>query len=104
MTIVITVGQRGDSPQFTAVLGGSAVPRLGEGRRTKIRADNAYSSRANRGHLCRRGIKATIPINADRAANHLFAYCAPQNRSQIATTIPLPAYNTLEWRAHGLGG
>ncbi|WP_433204918.1 transposase [Nocardia sp. CA-107356] len=34
-----------------------------------MRADKAHSSRANRAHLRRRGIKATIPIKADQAAN-----------------------------------
>lgn len=73
LSIVITAGQRGDSPQFTAVLDGIAVPRLGTGRaRTRperVRADKAYSSRANRAHLRERGIKATIPIKTDQAAN-----------------------------------
>ena len=32
-------------------------------------ADKAYASRANRAHLRRRGIKGTIPIKADQAAN-----------------------------------
>ncbi|WP_327152635.1 hypothetical protein [Nocardia sp. NBC_01329] len=60
-------------PQFTAVLDGIAVPRLGPGRpRTRpdeVRADKAYSSAANRSHLRKRGIKATIPIKKDHAAN-----------------------------------
>jgi transposase len=73
LSIVLTAGQRGDSPQFTAVLEGIAVPRLGGGRpRTRpdrLRADKAYSSAANRAHLRKRGIKATIPIKVDQAAN-----------------------------------
>jgi transposase len=73
LSIVITAGQRGDSPQFMAVLDGIEVPRLGQGRpRTRperVRADKAYSSRANRAHLRQRGIKATIPIKADQAAH-----------------------------------
>jgi transposase len=32
-------------------------------------ADKAYSSRANREYLRRRGVKATIPIKADQAAS-----------------------------------
>jgi hypothetical protein len=32
LSIVVTAGQRGDSPQFAAVLGGIRVPRLGPGR------------------------------------------------------------------------
>jgi transposase len=70
---VITAGQRGDSPQFQAVLDAIAVPRLGPGRaRTRpdrVLADKAYGSRANRGWLRRHGIAATIPEQADRIAH-----------------------------------
>ncbi|MFE5811753.1 transposase, partial [Streptomyces sp. NPDC056491] len=49
------------------------VPRPGLGRPRKrpdrVRADKAYDSRANRSYLRRRGIKATIPVPADRARN-----------------------------------
>jgi transposase len=73
LSIVITAGQRGDSPQFAAVLDSIKVPRLGPGRpRTcpdRVLADKAYSSRANRAYLRRRGIKATIPTKDDQAAN-----------------------------------
>jgi transposase len=70
---VITAGQRGDSPQFTTVLEGIRVPRLRGGqartRPDRVLADKAYSSRHNRAYLRRRGIKATIPIKDDQAAN-----------------------------------
>ncbi|MFJ9366392.1 IS5 family transposase [Nocardia sp. NPDC101769] len=73
LSILVTAGQRGDSPQFTAVLDGVAVPRLGRGRaRTRpdiVRADKAYSSAANRGYLRKRQIKATIPVKVDQGAN-----------------------------------
>jgi len=73
LSIVVTAGQRGDCPQFAAVLGGIRVPRLGPGRpRTRpdrVLADKAYSSRANRALLRRLGIKATIPIKDDQAAH-----------------------------------
>jgi transposase len=73
LSIVITAGQRGDSPQFQAVLDSIRVPRLGLGRpRTRpdrVLADKAYSSKANRAYLRRRGIRATIPIKDDQAAN-----------------------------------
>jgi transposase len=73
LSILITAGQRGDSPQFTAVLQRIRVPRLGPGRpRTRpdrVLADKAYSSQANRAHLRRRGIAATIPVKDDQAAN-----------------------------------
>jgi hypothetical protein len=70
---VLTAGQRGDSPQFETVLRGIRVPRLGPGRpRTrpdKVRADTAYSSRANRAYLRRRGIACTIPEPDDQVRN-----------------------------------
>lgn len=72
MSLVLTGGQRGDSPQFIAVLEHIRVPRLGPGRpRTRpdrVLADKAYASRANRAYLRRRGIRSTIPIKADQAA------------------------------------
>jgi transposase len=74
LSIVITAGQRGDSPQFAAVLEGIAVPRLGPGRaRTRpdrVLGDNAYGSRGNRAYLRRRGIACTIPEKADQLHNH----------------------------------
>jgi transposase len=73
MSLVLTAGQRGDSPQFAAVLQRIRVPRLGPGRpRTtpdRVLADKAYASRANRALLARRGIRATIPIKADQATH-----------------------------------
>jgi transposase len=73
LTVVITAGQRGDSPQFAAVLDGIRVPHTGPGRpRTcpdRVLADKAYSSAANRALLRRRGIRATIPIKTDQAAH-----------------------------------
>ncbi|MGV9658062.1 IS5 family transposase [Streptomyces koyangensis] len=73
LSVVITAGQRGDSPQFEPVLEAIRVPRLGLGRPRKrpdrVRADKAYDSRANRSYLRRRGIKATIPLPADRVRN-----------------------------------
>ncbi len=70
LSIVITAGQRGDSPQFQAVLERIRVPRPGPGRpRTRpdrVLGDKAYGSRANRSYLRRRGIRCTIPEQADR--------------------------------------
>ncbi|MFD3620874.1 hypothetical protein ACFWWT_37710 [Streptomyces sp. NPDC058676] len=52
MSLLVTAGQRGDSPQFVAVLDGISVPRLGagrpRGRPLRVRGDKAYSSHANR--------------------------------------------------------
>ncbi|WP_028415402.1 MULTISPECIES: IS5 family transposase [unclassified Streptomyces] len=73
MSIVVTAGRRGDSPQFEAVLDKVRVPRIGPGRpRVRpgiVRADKAYASRRNRAHLRRRGIRCTIPDKADQARN-----------------------------------
>jgi transposase len=67
---VITAGQRGDSPQFQAVLEAIVVPRLGPGRaRTRpdrVLAGKACGSAASCACLRRRGIAATIPEQADR--------------------------------------
>ncbi|GAA3549943.1 hypothetical protein GCM10022295_35020 [Streptomyces osmaniensis] len=53
MSIVVTAGQRGDSPQFEPVLEKVRVPRIGQGRpRTRpdrVRADRAYASRKKLG-------------------------------------------------------
>ncbi|WP_376706505.1 IS5 family transposase [Actinophytocola algeriensis] len=73
LSLVLTGGQRGDSPQFIPVLAAIRVPRLDGGRpRTRpdrVLADKAYTSKANRDHLRRRGIKATIPTKADQDAH-----------------------------------
>ncbi|MFI7681038.1 IS5 family transposase [Actinophytocola sp. NPDC049390] len=72
LSLVLTGGQRGDSPQFIPVLTAIRVPRLDGGRpRTRpdrVLADKAYTSKANRDHLRKRGIKATIPTKADQDA------------------------------------
>lgn len=73
MSLVITAGQRGDSPQFQVVLGRIRVARLSRGlprtRPDRVRADKAYGSRANRAYLRRRGIRCTIPEKKDQVAN-----------------------------------
>ncbi|WP_330228469.1 IS5 family transposase [Nocardia sp. NBC_00508] len=75
LSVLVTAGQAGDSPQFTAVLDGIAVPKLGGGRPrvrpVRVLADKAYSSRGNREWLRRHGIRATIPVPSDQAANRL---------------------------------
>ncbi|WP_407658512.1 IS5 family transposase [Kitasatospora acidiphila] len=73
MSIVVTAGQRGDSPQFEPAPEKVRVPRIGPGRPRvcpdRVRADNAYASRRNRAYLRRRGIRCTIPDKADQARN-----------------------------------
>jgi transposase len=71
LSVVVTAGQRGDSPQFQVVLGRVRVVRVEGGRpRTRpdrVLADKAYGSRANRAYLRGRGIRCTIPEKADQA-------------------------------------
>ncbi|MER7405069.1 transposase [Streptomyces sp. NPDC000070] len=73
LPVLITAGQRGDSPQFEPVLEVIGVPRLGPGRLRRwpdrVRAGKAYDSRRNRSYLRGRGIQATIPVPADRVRN-----------------------------------
>ena len=74
LATVLTGGQAADSPQFSTVLDRIRVPRRsGPGRpRTRpdrVLGDKAYSARANRAYLRRRGIPATIPVKADQQAN-----------------------------------
>lgn len=71
----VTAGQAGDAPAFEAVMAGIRIPRSGLGRpRTRpavVLADRAYSSRAIRGHLRRRGIRAVIPQPVDQIGHRL---------------------------------
>ncbi|MFH9244094.1 transposase [Streptomyces lydicus] len=72
LTIVLTPGQAGDAPAFEQVMARLWVPRRVGRPRIRpalVLADKAYSSRAIRCHLRRRGIRAVIPQPADQAAN-----------------------------------
>ncbi|MFJ7209853.1 IS5 family transposase [Streptomyces sp. NPDC098789] len=73
LSLLVTAGQRGEDPQFTAVLETIRVPRpppgRPRGRPLRVRADKAYSSRANRAYLRRRGIRCTIPEPSDQAGH-----------------------------------
>ena len=73
LSLLVTLGQRGDSPQFKAVLEAIWVPRIGPGRPQvrplRVRGDKAYSSRANRAYLRRHGIRCTIPEPAVQAGH-----------------------------------
>lgn len=72
LSFILTAGQAADSPQFIPALEKIRV-RLPVGRpRSRpgaVAADKAYSSRANRAYLRKRGIKAVIPEKEDQAAN-----------------------------------
>jgi transposase len=70
LAILLTAGQAGDSPMFPAVLDAIAVGRVGPGRPrtrpTAVLADKAYSARAHRALLRRRGITTVIPEPDDQ--------------------------------------
>lgn len=73
LVVLLSAGQAGDAPMFSHLMHHLCVPRLGRGRpRTRpdrLRADKAFSSRAIRQHLRRRGIIAVIPEPADQAGH-----------------------------------
>ncbi|MEV5205750.1 IS5 family transposase [Streptomyces sp. NPDC053720] len=73
VSIMVTAGQCGDSPQFQPVWEKVRVPRIGPDRPRirpdRVRADKAYASRKSRACLRRRGIRCTIPDRADQARN-----------------------------------
>ncbi|MFD9934164.1 IS5 family transposase [Streptomyces massasporeus] len=75
LALHVTAGQAGDAPAFEAVMAGIQAPRSGPGRpRTRpeaVLADRAYSSRAIRGHLRQRGIRAVIPQPSDQIGHRL---------------------------------
>ncbi|MFE0256191.1 IS5 family transposase [Streptomyces sp. NPDC059010] len=75
LAFTVTAGQAGDAPAFETVMARIRVPRRGPGRpRTRplaVLADRAYSSRAIRSHLRRRGIRAVIPQPSDQIGHRL---------------------------------
>ncbi|MEV7030136.1 IS5 family transposase [Streptomyces sp. NPDC093272] len=75
LAFTITAGQAGDAPAFESVMSRIRVPRPGSGRpRTRplaALADRAYSSRAIRSYLRRRGIRAVIPQPSDQVGHRL---------------------------------
>lgn len=67
-----TAGQRADCTGFEKLMNTIRIRRRVGRPRTRpghVLADKAYSSKAIRAHLRRRGIVATIPVKADQAAN-----------------------------------
>ncbi|MEU8779833.1 IS5 family transposase [Streptomyces sp. NPDC048606] len=72
LAFIVTPGQAGDAPAFTQVMNAIRVTRPKGRPRTRptvVLADKAYSSRAIREHLRKRGIRAVIPQPADQIAN-----------------------------------
>lgn len=73
LVVLVGPGQGDDAPMCLPVLNAIRVPRLGPGRpRTRpdsVLADKAYSSRASRAEVRRRGIIAVIPEPCDQQGN-----------------------------------
>jgi transposase len=73
LVVLVSAGQANDAPVFEHLLTHLRVDRHGGGRaRTRperVRADKAYSSRAIRSELRRRGITAVIPQPSDQIAH-----------------------------------
>ncbi|MFJ9640777.1 IS5 family transposase [Streptomyces sp. NPDC101178] len=68
----LTAGQAGDAPAFALVMARLRVPRRRGRPHTRpdvVLADKAYSSRAIRVHLRKRGIRAVILVPADQQAH-----------------------------------
>ena len=69
LVVLVSAGQTGDSPVFEPLLAQLKVTRSAGSPRTRpdrVRGDKAYSSRAIRTHLRRRGITAVIPEPSDQ--------------------------------------
>ncbi|KUL54229.1 transposase [Streptomyces sp. NRRL S-1521] len=75
MSITLTPGNVNDATAFGQALDSIRIPRAVTGRPrttpTRVLGDKAYSSRAIRHLLRRRGIVATIPERRDQVANRL---------------------------------
>ncbi|MFJ5266770.1 IS5 family transposase [Streptomyces sp. NPDC088387] len=75
LALRVTAGQAGHTPAFEDVLDAIRVPRCGPGRPRSqpdtVLADRAYSPRAIRNHLRRRGIRAVIPQPSDQIGHRL---------------------------------
>lgn len=69
LVVLITPGQAGDSPMFEPLIAQLRIARPTGRPRTRpdaLLGDKAYSSRAIRAHLRRRGITAVIPEPDDQ--------------------------------------
>ena len=90
MTILLTVGQRHESTQFTALLDQGAVKRVGRGRPKlrprRIVGDKGYSSRKNREAARRRRMRVTIPHKANERRGR-FDRAAYRQRNRIERLI-----------------
>ncbi len=91
MTFVLTPGQVHESQAFEAVMAGGAVHRTGPGRPKqrpdRVGADKAYSTRAIRAYLRRRGIRNTIPRKANERRRGSFDRQLYKERNQVERLI-----------------
>ncbi|WP_239770728.1 IS5 family transposase [Streptomyces sp. CL12-4] len=75
LAFTVTGGNTNDCTQFTAVMDGIRVPRLGPGRPRNrpdhVPGDKGYSSKAIRVWLRQRGVGHTIPERSDQIRNRL---------------------------------
>jgi transposase len=73
LVVLVGAGQAGDAPMFPVLMAHLRVARRGRGRPKvrpeRVRGDKAYSSRAIREHLRRRGIVAVIPEPGDQVGH-----------------------------------
>lgn len=74
LAFVLIAGRAGDAPAFATVMARLRVARRRGRPRTRpdvVLADKAYSSRVIRDHIRKRGVRAVIPIPADRRGHRL---------------------------------
>jgi putative transposase len=73
LVVLVSAGQANDAPVFAHLLAHLRIASAGTGpartRPVRVRADKAYSSRAIRAQLRRRGIIAVIPEPSDQIAH-----------------------------------
>ena len=91
LAFVFTPGQAHESPVFPRLMPQGAVKRPGPGR-PRVRpgravGDKGYSSRANRRHLRRRGIRCTIPRKANEPRGGPFDRAVYRLRHKVENLI-----------------
>ncbi len=91
MAFVLTPGQVHESQVFEDVMAGGTVRRPGPGRPKqrphRASGDKAYSNRAIRAYLRRRGIRVTIPRQAHEHRRGSFDRQLYQERNRIERLI-----------------
>jgi len=91
VTFTLTGGQVHDSQRFATLMGTGWIRRIGRGRPRlkpdRVAGDKAYSSRAIRDSLRRRGIGAVIPTKSNERAEPNFDREAYRLRNRIERLI-----------------